>query len=206
MATNNPADDEEKQTLLEPPAPSSSSSMTPVQKAITQGFKSTADLAKHLPTGTVLAFQILGPVFTNQGQCDDANRTMTACLVALCGLACFLLSFTDSFRDAAGHVRYAVATTTGLWVIDGSAPPEPEIAKTYRLKFIDFLHAFMSLLVFAAVALLDKNVESCFYPVMSPDTKQVLTAVPLAAGVIGGGLFVIFPSTRHGIGFPLSSV
>lgn len=83
--------------------------MSPVQRAISQTYQSTAHLAKLLPTGTVLAFQLLSPIVTNQGHCDvEANRAMAGALIALCALSCFVLSFTDSFRDAAtgGAVRY----------------------------------------------------------------------------------------------------
>ena len=178
---------------------------TAIQRAIRQTFKSTAHLANLLPTGTVLAFQVLVPIFTNQGHCDDANRIMTACLLALCGFSCFFLSFTDSFRDPSGTVRYGWATFGGLWVIDGSTPPPPGVAVTYKIKAIDFAHAFMSLLVFAAVALFDKNVVPCFYPIPSEEIKQVLTALPVGIGVIGSMFFVAFPTTRHGVGFPLSA-
>lgn len=128
--------DEQKQPLIAPAPPAAASGG---ETAVGLVMKCTADLAKHLPTGTVLAFQILSPVFTNQGQCDGTNRAMAACLVALCGLSCFLLSFTDSFRDSAGRVRYAVATFRGLWVIDGTPPPPPDVAATYRLKFREIL-------------------------------------------------------------------
>ncbi|KAG1346775.1 protein DMP4-like [Cocos nucifera] len=176
-----------------------------IQKAISQTFKSTAHLANLLPTGTVLAFQLLSPIFTNQGHCDPMSQFMTAALVALCGLSCLFQSFTDSFRDRSGKVRYGLATFGGLWVIDGTAPLPPEMAINYRIKFIDFVHAFMSILVFAAVALFDQSVVSCFYPNPSEEMKQVLTSLPIGIGVFGSMLFVTFPTTRHGIGFPLSS-
>jgi hypothetical protein len=168
-----------------------------------QAFKSTAELAKHLPTGAVLVFEVLSPVFTNVGKCQDVNRVMTAWLVGLCAAACFFLCFTDSFLDARGTVRYAVATWSGLWVIDGTPPPPPEEAAGKRLKFIDFFHAFLSLIVFVSVAMFDRNVGACFNPVLSYDKKQVLTAVPLAGGLVGTLLFAAFPSTRHGLGFPI---
>lgn len=38
-----------------------------IQKAISQTFASMADLANLLPTGSVLAFQLLSPMFSNQG-------------------------------------------------------------------------------------------------------------------------------------------
>ncbi|XP_010245585.1 PREDICTED: uncharacterized protein LOC104589093 [Nelumbo nucifera] len=177
---------------------------TLIQKAISQTFKSTAHLANLLPTGTVLAFQLLAPILTNQGQCDIVGRYMTSSLVALCGFSCLLLSFTDSFRDGNGDVRYGIATFRGLWVIDGSCTISPEMAAGYRIKFIDFMHAFMSILVFAAVALFDQNVVDCFYPAPSDETKELLTVLPVEIGVICSMLFVVFPTKRHGIGFPLS--
>ena len=116
-----------------------------------------------------------------------------------------MLSFTDSFRDAGGAVRYGFATFRGLWVIDGGAPLEdPRAAAGYRIRFLDFVHAVVSVMIFAAVALFDQNVVSCFYPVPSEDAAQVLTVLPVAIGVVGSMLFVAFPTTRHGIGFPLS--
>ncbi|KAJ3692294.1 hypothetical protein LUZ60_012644 [Juncus effusus] len=175
------------------------------QAAFGAAFKSAASLAKHLPTGTVLVFQILSPVFTNQGTCDHVNRIMASCLVAFLGLLVVFFNFTDSFKDSSGTVRYVVATRTGCWVIDGTKIPSSVTVELYKLKFIDFFHSFMALMVFASVALFDNNIESCFYPVMSYDTKQILTAVPLATGLIGSVMFVVFPSTRHGIGFPIST-
>lgn len=171
--------------------------------AMAKAFRSTADLAKHLPTGAVLVFEVLSPVFTDGGKCHDVNRVMTAWLVGLCAAACFLLCFTDSFLDARGTVRYVVTTRAGVWVIDGTPPPSPEEAAKKRLKFIDFFHAFLSLVVFMSVAMFDRNVGACFNPVMSYDTRQVFTAVPLAGGLVGTLLFATFPSTRHGIGFPI---
>ena len=176
---------------------------TRLERAMAKAFRSTAELAKHLPTGAVLVFEVLSPVFTNGGKCDDVNRVMTAWLVGLCAAGCFFLCFTDSFHDAKGTVRYVVATRRGVWVIDGTPPPSPEKAAEKRVKFIDFFHAFMSLVVFMSVAMFDRNVGACFNPVMSYDTRQVLTAVPLAGGLVGTLLFATFPSTRHGIGFPV---
>lgn len=177
---------------------------TPIQKAISQTFQSTAHLANLLPTGSVLAFQLLSPIFSNQGRCDPVSRSMTTGLVSLCGLSCFLLCFTDSFKDKNGNILYGFATLRGLWVIDGSASISPEIARNYRLRFIDFFHAFLSILVFTAVALFDQNVVNCLYPAPSDEAQELLTALPVGIGVISSMLFVVFPTKRHGIGFPLS--
>lgn len=177
---------------------------TLIQKAISQTFESTAHLANLLPTGSVLAFQILSPIFTNQGVCDPVSRGMTASLVTLCGLSCFLLNFTDSFEDQQGNLCYGFATKNGLWVIDGTTTLPPEVASKYKLKFMDFMHAFMSLMVFVAVALFDENVVNCFYPSPSDEAKELLTMLPVGFGVFFSMLFVVFPTQRHGIGFPIS--
>ncbi|XP_057538475.1 protein DMP4-like [Amaranthus tricolor] len=177
----------------------------PIQQAISQTFQSTAHLAKLLPTGTVMAFQLLAPIFTNQGDCDPVSRTITSILINICGLSSFLLSFTDCFKDDDGNIYYGFATINGLWVIDGSAKLPPQLAAKYRLRFIDFLHAFMSVFVFAAIALFDKNTVQCFYPAPSRETQEILTALPIGIGVICSMLFVAFPTQRHGIGFPLTT-
>jgi len=49
-------------------------------------------------------------------------------------------------------------------MIDGSVKIPPEQAAKYRLQFIDFLHAFISVLVFTAIALLDKTTVQGYYP------------------------------------------
>ncbi|XP_042495023.1 protein DMP6-like [Macadamia integrifolia] len=177
-----------------------------IKDGIGRTFRSTANLSNLLPTGTVLAFQLLSPIFTNKGVCDinSRRRSMTAGLLTTFALSCFLSSFTDSFRDENGKVRHGIATFRGLWVIDGSDSISPEEASEFRIKFVDFLHAFMSVLVFGAVALLDQNVVSCFYPSPSEKMKELLTAMPVGIGIIGSMCFVTFPTTRHGIGFPLS--
>ncbi|XP_028766571.1 protein DMP6-like [Neltuma alba] len=176
-----------------------------IQKAMNQTFQSSAHLANLLPTGSVLAFQLLSPIFTNLGTCDSVSQFMTAGLVALCGASCFLLCFTDSFRDNKGNICYGFATFSGLWVIDGLTTLPPELAAKYRLRFIDFMHAVMSVLVFAAIAMFDQNVVNCFFPEPSNQTQEVLTALPVGIGVICSMLFVVFPTQRHGIGFPLST-
>ncbi|RVW20592.1 Protein DMP4 [Vitis vinifera] len=170
----------QKVPLLQDMAMPRAEEKTLIQKAISQTFQSTAHLANLLPTGTVLAFQILSPIFSNQGDCDPHQGQGQKCLLWV------------------GHIP-------GLVVIDGSATITPELAAKYRLRFIDFMHAFMSILVFAAITLFDENVVQCFYPTPSDETKELLAALPVGIGVICSMLFVVFPTQRHGIGFPLSA-
>ncbi|EEF44369.1 protein DMP7 [Ricinus communis] len=195
------------QPLLDNPliVPTQKPTKTPAQKAIRKTFKGTGHLAKLLPTGSVLAFQILSPILTHQGQCrTTTSMSLTLALLTTCALSCFLLCLTDSFRDERGKVRYGLATFRGLWVLDGSLKLSAEEAESYKLRFIDFLHAFMSALVFGAVAFFDKNVVNCFCSNPSEEVKDLLVAVPVGVGVVCSILFLRFPTKRHGIGTPLS--
>ncbi|KAL8461189.1 hypothetical protein ACS0TY_031816 [Phlomoides rotata] len=178
---------------------------TPGQKAVRKAFKGTAHLSNLLPTGSVLTFQFLSPIITHEGKCESSVRhAAAAALLGFCALTCFVMSFTDSFRDGRGKVRYGIATFRGLWVIDGSTTLPAEEAPKYRVRLVDVFHAVMSIMVFAAVAMFDKNVMACFYPSPSEEDREMLTALPVTVGVICSLMFVLFPSRRHGVGFPLS--
>ncbi|GMI70632.1 DUF679 domain membrane protein 3 [Hibiscus trionum] len=175
--------------------------------ALSQTLTSTANLANLLPTGTLLAFQLLLPVFTNNGSCDPATRAMTLLLLALLALSCFLACFTDSVKASNGQVYYGLATFKGLFLFDYPDPKDsslPDLSK-YKLKFIDGVHAVLSVLVFGAVALRDKNVLKCFYPAPEHETEEVLSIAPVGVGLICSLLFVVFPTTRHGIGYPVTT-
>ncbi|CAI9770143.1 unnamed protein product [Fraxinus pennsylvanica] len=195
-----------------PPSTSPSPSVTPTppplpRGALSQALESTAHLANLLPTGTLLAFQLLTPIFTNNGVCDAATRPMTAALLVILALSCFLACFTDSIKSLDGQIYYGFATVKGLWLFDNTAAtaagPLPDLSK-YRLSFIDAVHAVSSVLVFVSVALRDKNVTSCFYPTPGHEAQEVLDIGPIGIGLICSLLFVIFPTRRHGIGYPVT--
>lgn len=176
------------------------------QSLLYQALTSTASLANLLPTGTVLAFQLLAPTFTNHGACDATTALLTRILLAVLAVSCILASFTDSLKGADGRVYYGVATPRGLWLLDYPPDaPAPDTAK-YRLAFIDAVHAVLSVAVFGVVAARDKNVVGCFYgPSPAKETEEVLDIVPLGVGVLCSLLFVAFPTRRHGIGYPVTN-
>ncbi|CAO2169699.1 unnamed protein product [Urochloa humidicola] len=194
-----PKQQQEKQ---EPEAP------PPARRSpLSQALTSTANLANLLPTGTLLAFNLLSPTFTNHGACDATTSLLTRGLLAVLALSCVLASFTDSLKAPDGRVYYGVATPRGLWLIDyppGAPPPVVDTAK-YRLAFMDFVHAALSAAVFGVVAARDKNVVRCFYPAPAKETEEVLDILPLGVGVICSLLFVAFPTRRHGIGYPVTN-
>ncbi|KAI3770396.1 hypothetical protein L6452_01527 [Arctium lappa] len=189
--------DDHETTTPEPP-PSTS------QRAISQTLTTTANLAKLLPTGTLLAFQLLTPIFTNNGYCDSATRPLTAILLLLLAASGFLSCFTDSFKSADGQLYYGFATLQGMWLFDYYDPKNVVDLRKYRLRFIDWVHAVLTVLVFGAVALRDRNVVSCFYPTPGHEAQEVLDIVPIGVGLICSLLFVVFPTRRHGIGHPIN--
>lgn len=178
---------------------------TTTQKTIRKAFKGTAYLANLLPTGTVLIFQTLSPALTHRGNCHtQTSKIMTMIFLTFCSLSCFLLSFTDSFRDERGKVRYGVATLNGIWIMDGRIRIPAEEGVKYKLRFIDLFHACGSILVFGAIAMFDQSVVSCLAPKPSEEAKELLVALPIGIGILCSVLFLLFPTQRHGIGFPLS--
>ncbi|KAL0412922.1 UNVERIFIED_CONTAM: protein DMP3 [Sesamum radiatum] len=188
----------------------------PVHKTLA----SAANLANLLPTGTVLAFRTLIPSFSNKGTCQLSNRCLTTGLIAFCSVICFLSSFTDSFTDSDGKLYYGIATFKGLYIFNmsttdhddaqmpGSDEDEEKMNNSstmdlskFRISLIDFVHAFVSLLVFLAFAFSDSDVQSCFFAVGGADLDVLVVNLPLAAGVFSSFLFMIFPTTRRGIGY-----
>lgn len=171
----------------------------PVHKTLA----SAANLANLLPSGTVLAFQTLAPSFSNKGACHLSNRYLMASLTAFCSVICFLSSFTDSFTDSDGKLYYGVATWKGLlilnWDDDDDIDCEMDLSRFRGL--MDFVHATAALVVFLAFALCDVNVQGCFFPSGAPDVDVLVVNLPLAAGVFSTFFFMIFPTTRRGIGY-----
>lgn len=212
MIASRPSGSDEESPEAKAPLLTSSDdgqTMQPLAQAtpslVCKALNSTADLAKHLPTSVVLAFGVLSPSSTADGSCTAANRALTACLVGACALCCFLLCFSNSYRDGTGAVRYDFVTPSGrLRLIDGSGSLPPRDNR-YRLGARDVLHGALSFAVFLAVAMVDHNVVAHFYPVESPATRQLLAAVPMAAGVADSFLFAMFPSTCRCIGFPVAA-
>lgn len=171
------------------------------ENAVDKTFAIAANLVKLLPTTTVLAFQILSPILTNGGHCHSFNKYLTGFLLGVSAISCFIDSFTDSYKADDGTLYYGIATRTGMWTTN------PEINKTvdlssYKLTFLDFVHAVLSVLVFASVALMDPNVVGCYYADAREDQKQLVISLPIAVGTFCSMVFVKFPSKRHGIGYP----
>ncbi|GFZ21869.1 transmembrane protein, putative [Actinidia rufa] len=160
------------------------------------------NLIKMLPTGTVFLYQFLNPVLTNNGKCHVTNKYMSGALIGLCGLSCCFSSFTDSYIGTDGMTHYGVATFKGIWPTKRSGSAN---TSSYKIRFGDFVHAMFSLIVFGVLSLLDSNTVDCFYPSFESNQKVLLMALPPAIGAVSSAVFVLFPNTRHGIGYPPSS-
>ncbi|KAK6143870.1 hypothetical protein DH2020_024218 [Rehmannia glutinosa] len=170
----------------------------PVHKTLA----SAANLANLLPTGTVLAFRTLTPSFSNKGGiCQLSNKCLTSTLIVFCSIICFLSSFTDSFVDSDGKLNYGIATFKGLYIFNNNDENGINNLSKFRISLMDFVHAFVSLFVFLAFALSDSDVQKCFFPLGGENLDVLVMNLPLAAGIFSSFLFMIFPTTRRGIGY-----
>ncbi|XP_052208448.1 protein DMP2-like [Diospyros lotus] len=165
-------------------------------------FSGLPTVFKLLPTGTVLLFQFVNPILTNSGQCTDSNKAVAGAVIVLCGLLCFVASFSDSYKGSDGQTHYGFATRKGIWP---SPVAESVDLSAYRIGFADFVHAFFSVLVFAAVSLLDSDTMQCFYPSFEPTQKALIVVSPPVIGVLASYVFLVFPNSRQGIGYASSS-
>ncbi|KQK21549.1 protein DMP2 [Brachypodium distachyon] len=167
-----------------------------------RALRGVSDLIKLLPSGTVFMFQFLSPLVTNNGHCAAYNKVLSGVLLALCGGFCAFSSFTDSYVGSDGRVYYGVVTRRGMRTFSSNPDgPSPDLSG-YRLRVGDFVHAALSLVVFATIALLDRDTVSCLYPAMDGAGERTMMAVlPPVVGGVASYAFMMFPNNRHGIGY-----
>ncbi|KAL6596614.1 hypothetical protein ACP70R_047257 [Stipagrostis hirtigluma subsp. patula] len=178
----------------------------PAPAAVDKTLSCACDIIKLLPTGTVLAFHALAPSFSNHGECASASRYLTAALVAACAASCVLLSFTDSLVGRDGRLYYGVATARGFCPFNFDGPREERRRRfgdlpRMKVRALDFVHALVSAALFVVVALGNAGVQSCLFPDVGPDVREVLTNLPVGLGFLSSMVFMIFPTTRKSIGY-----
>lgn len=76
-----------------------------------------------------------------------------------------------------------------------------EDMSTYRICLVDFVHAFVTVLVFLIFGLSDTDVKKCFFEEGGDNLEALMVNLPLGAGVLASFLFMVFPSKRRGIGY-----
>ncbi|GAB4851192.1 hypothetical protein Ancab_030486 [Ancistrocladus abbreviatus] len=155
-----------------------------------------------LPNGATFVFTTLLPLFSNNGQCELVSKILTAILIVVCGFSCALASFTDSYTDKNGNTHYGIVTIKGLWTFDNSNSDNggDNEAAQYKLQPADFVHAVLSLLVFAVVTLLNSDIVHCFCPSLEAYMNSLMKALPVVVSTVASLVFKFFPVTRRGIG------
>jgi hypothetical protein len=187
------------------PANKSSTSTAAIGRVMADAtFRSIGDVLRLLPTATVIVYEVLNPIVTNTGVCHVGYKIATGILLGLCGFSCAFSTFTDSYVGADGKPKYGLVTPRGLLPFsDGGQQGRERDFSRYRLRLADFVHAAFAVAVFAAVALLaDANTVACFYPSLKNQQKKVVMALPVVVGAVSSVVFIVFPSTRNGIGYP----
>ncbi|KAJ8636553.1 hypothetical protein MRB53_010820 [Persea americana] len=183
---------------------------------LNKALASAATLVKLIPSSTVFAFHTLSPSFSNSGLCYTSNKYLTALLIVLCSISCCFFAFTDTITSSNGKVYYGVATTKGIYVFNnycsgngghgdnddgGGGDDGLKDLKRYRIRWMDYIHAIFSLIVFMTIAFGDPEVMICFYPKAGPDQKTLLVNLRLGAVFLSSVVFLILPTSRKGIGY-----
>ncbi|KAK3120279.1 hypothetical protein QOZ80_9AG0684900 [Eleusine coracana subsp. coracana] len=188
------------------PSPSTRASASKATVTTDKVLTVSANLAQLLPTGSVLAYQSLSASFTNQGECYTSNWWLSLSLVIFLTASCIFFAFTDSIVYK-GKVYYGVAMPSRLNLFNLSKKEEQQLftdlhpdLKKRRLKGLDWVHAFFTAVVFLTVAASDVGLQKCLFPHAGVDAKQLLKNLPLGLAVLSSFVFMIFPTTRNGIG------
>ncbi|KAL8533809.1 hypothetical protein ACS0TY_009999 [Phlomoides rotata] len=171
-----------------------------VASGVQKTLSKTSLLANFLPTGTLLTFEMVLPSIYATGKCSPVTTHMIYALLGLCTLSCFFFHFTDSFRGPDGKLYYGFVTPRGLAVFKAGLGVEVPKDDKFKVGLSDFVHAMMSALVFVAIAFSDYRVTGCLFPGHSKELDEVMQSFPLMVGIICSGLFLVFPTTRYGIG------
>lgn len=194
--------------LLMPPYPHGASGSTKAPAPLVDKTLCCAcDIIKLLPTGTVMAFHALAPSFSNHGVCGTASRYLTLVLIAACAASCLLLSFTDSLVGHDGRLYYGVAMPRGFYPFnfdDGTCDERTcKFADMPRMKIkaLDFVHALVSAVLFIVVALGNAGIQSCLFPDIGSDVREVLMNLPVGLGFLSSMVFMIFQTTWKSIGY-----
>ncbi|KAL3688795.1 hypothetical protein R1sor_015104 [Riccia sorocarpa] len=69
------------------------------------------NLVRLLPTGTFVAFSVLVPIITNDGNCHTLEKTVTGIVVGLFAFLCAFSTFTDSFVTSDGTICLTLLCT-----------------------------------------------------------------------------------------------
>ncbi|VFQ74834.1 unnamed protein product [Cuscuta campestris] len=183
-------------------APTGGRKKRTVAAGVQKTLSKTSLLVNFLPTGTLLTFEMVLPSVYGKGQCSSVSTTMILVLLAMCALSCFFFHFTDSFRGGPDgrKVYYGFVTPRGLAVFKSDPGVEVPKDDRYKVGVTDFVHAVMSVVVFAAIAFSDHRVTDCLFPGHGKEMDEVMQSFPLMVGIICSGLFLVFPNTRYGVG------
>ncbi|XP_020161835.1 protein DMP7-like [Aegilops tauschii subsp. strangulata] len=178
-------------------------SKTPVNQKV---LSVSANLAQLLPTGSVMAYQMLAPSFSNQGKCYSSKWWITLGLVVVLAASCIFFALTDTVLHD-GKVYYGLAIYGRLNIFNLSKKEEEKmftriqpVLKERGLKKRDLVHASLTVVVFLTMVFSDVGLQNCFFPDAGTDTQQLLKNLPLGMAVFSSLVFTIFPSKRNFIG------
>ncbi|GLJ42798.1 hypothetical protein SUGI_0887430 [Cryptomeria japonica] len=141
---------------------------------------------------------VISNLIASEKTCGKWNKILVACLLGILAIASFILSLTDTFKDDSTgkvQVHYGIATKSGLVTIASSKNKiKPPMENDYKLKFMDLVHSSLAVVVFAVLALTDKNIVNCLYPSAEDNINKILQALPPIVSFVSCVIFALFPS------------
>ncbi|GJN31839.1 hypothetical protein PR202_gb20288 [Eleusine coracana subsp. coracana] len=101
---------------------------------------------------------------------------------------------------------YDVATPQGFKVFNFSgeeADRDWTLGELHKLRLrpMDYVHAFFTVVVFLTVAFSDVGFQKCFFPHVGNNASELLTNLPLGMAFLSSFVFTMFLTTRKGIRF-----
>lgn len=169
-------------------------------------------LSNVLPTGTFLAFQVLAPLATNNGDCGKTEIVVTSITLVLLCVLCCVSCFTDSYKAPEnGTVYYGIVTPKGLWNpnfrhahIAGTNGGSIYTAggTRYVLEVDDFVNATLSVVALATISMLTAPVTTCLYPKIPSSLQKT---IPILVGLVVSVVCAFGTSPRSGIGFAMTN-
>ena len=163
----------------------------------------------YFPTHTLTTFQILSNLVINDSPfCRDQERSLVIAMLVLFSLACFMVSFTDTYTALNGQ-KFWVLMIPFYGPLCFSLPTEEDKDRVYDFYFLkvrDYVHGLLSTLCFILIALFTNPICMCIFPSGLKDgtssfDSAIVRTVPIVVALLCGMIMMCLGPPRQMLGF-----
>lgn len=163
----------------------------------------------YFPTHTLTIFQILSNLVINDQQtCRQQERSLVIAILVLFAVACFFLSFTDTYTAINGQ-KFWVLIMPFYGPLCFSLPSDEDKDRVYDhfyLKIRDYVHATLATAAFILIMLFTNPVCMCLFPSGDNDGTSrfdaaIVRTVPIVVALLIGCIMVCLGPPRQMLGF-----